>query len=80
MAVNQSINQSLKYYNLIIFFILAPNNYHTSFEIDENTAKIRQVKDVLNTNLLTIVVSINPMLQRIYLSKPDFYAIIKTHI
>jgi hypothetical protein len=36
--------------------LVAPNNYHTSFEIDRKTAVITQIKDVTTTNILTIMV------------------------
>jgi hypothetical protein len=36
--------------------LVAPNNYHTSFEIDKKTAVITQIKDVTTTDILTIMV------------------------
>jgi hypothetical protein len=36
--------------------LVAPNNYHTSFEIDKKTAVITQIKDVTKTDILTIMV------------------------
>jgi hypothetical protein len=36
--------------------LVAPNNYHTSFEIDRKTAVITQIKDVTTTDILTIMV------------------------
>jgi len=37
--------------------LVAPNNYHTSFEIDKKTAVITQIKDVTKMDILTIMVN-----------------------
>jgi len=37
--------------------LVAPNNYHTSFEIDKKTAVITQIKDVTKMDVLTIMVN-----------------------